>query len=65
MKALLLAALLAWFGGDKPACDDVNLSPPKAYDALIELNCDGPSYLDAELIPIGGGLYYVNKTKEC
>ena len=63
MKALLLAALLGWFGNG-PACDE-NLSPPKAYDALIELKTDSPSYLDAELIPIGGGLYLVNKTKEC
>ena len=62
--AFFLAAWLA-FSGSGGACWDEDVSPPKAYDALIELNCDGPSYLDAELIPIGNGMYLVNKTKEC
>jgi hypothetical protein len=46
MKALLLIALLSWFNGGKPACDDVNLSPPMMYDALIELSTDAPCDLD-------------------
>ena len=63
MKALLLAALVTWFGSG-PACNDEDASPPKAYDALIELNADGPCYLDAKLWDLGNGIVLVDSSKE-
>lgn len=61
--AFFLAAWLA-FSGSGGACWDEDVSPPKAYDALIELNCDGPCYLDARLWDLGNGIVLVDSSKE-
>lgn len=63
MSALFLAAWLA-FSGSGGACWDEDVSPPKRYDELIELECDGPRYLDAKLWDLGNGLVLVDKSKE-